>query len=148
MKCARNNVSSGFSLAALLACVALPAWSQGFPSKPIHFVTGNAPGTQADIMLRLLGPELTKRGGVPVIVENRAGASGTIGAQAVARAVPDGYTLLFTGTSIEPIFVKNNAVEVTRQLAPVSNISKSVYFLYANAKLPFKTLAEVVANVL
>ena len=82
-------------IALLLACAA-SAQAQTWPSKPIHFVIPFAPGGPADIIARITGQKLTEILGQPVVVESRAGAGGNIGAAAVAKAAPDGYTALVT----------------------------------------------------
>src|SRR4051812_41065329 len=81
-------------LAALLACAAFNAWAQSFPSKPVTLVVPVAPGGILDTVARMLAPEMSKNLGQPVIVDNKAGASGNIGATHVAKSAPDGYTLL------------------------------------------------------
>src|SRR5262245_66623094 len=87
--------------AVLLIAAALPAVSpaQGYPSRPIRFIVPFTPGTAADTWARLLGPHVSQRWNVPVVVDNRSGASGIIGIEAGANANPDGHTLLFAATA-------------------------------------------------
>lgn len=92
---------------AALAAAALPAWAQ-YPSKPIHVVVTYLAGGSADTLARIVAPKLAEAWGQPVIVENRAGAAGNLGADLVAKAPPDGYTLMFTA-----------AFSARHQLAPV-----------------------------
>jgi tripartite-type tricarboxylate transporter receptor subunit TctC len=80
-------------LLAAMACMPLAAHAQSWPSKPIKLVVPFPPGGNVDLTARILGPELTKELGQPVVVENRPGASGTVGLDAVAKAAPDGYTI-------------------------------------------------------
>src|ERR1035437_4952029 len=80
---------------AALAVVALPTWAQ-YPSKPIHVVVTFLAGGSADTLARIVAPKLAAAWGQPVIVENRAGAAGNLGADFVAKAPPDGYTVMFT----------------------------------------------------
>jgi len=84
---------------SLTFMLALPAWSQAFPQKPITVVVTQGPGSGSDVMARLLAGYLSPLLGQSVVVENRAGASGIIGHQSVAKAPADGYTLLFTSTA-------------------------------------------------
>lgn len=89
-----NRRTVGKLVASALAPLALPAWAQSYPSKPIRMLVGYPPGGGADFNARLLAPSLAERLGQTVVVENRAGAAGGIAAEAAARASPDGYTLL------------------------------------------------------
>src|SRR5687767_4126148 len=85
--------------AALFASLALSAFAQGFPNKPVRIVVPFAPGGNVDITARLIAPGLQAALGHPVVVENKPGAGGTIGADQVAKATPDGYTLLMGSNS-------------------------------------------------
>src|SRR3970040_1728370 len=75
------------------------ASAQEFPTRPVHFIVGYTPGTGADILARLLSPKLSERWKVGVVTENKAGATGNIASDLVAKSPPDGYTLLFIATS-------------------------------------------------
>src|SRR5215467_2006738 len=86
-------------LIGLLASVLNTAQAQSWPTKPVKFVVPYGPGIGIDIMARMIADRLSRRLGQPVIVDNQPGANSTIGTQNVARAEPDGYTLLFTGNS-------------------------------------------------
>ena len=87
------------ALAAGLSVVALPAWAQTYPSGPVHLVVAYAAGGTGDVVARIVAPKLSTALGQSVIVENRAGASGAIGARSVAVANPDGLTLLIGQTA-------------------------------------------------
>jgi tripartite-type tricarboxylate transporter receptor subunit TctC len=89
------------SVAVLLLAAALPALAQAqaYPTRPVRFIVPFTPGTAADSWARLLGPQISQRWGVPVVVDNRAGASGIIGIEAGANANPDGHTFLFMATA-------------------------------------------------
>src|SRR5690606_10275032 len=88
----------GFALVAA-ASVALPAAAQSYPTKPITIVVPFAPGA-ADVFIRAIAPALEAELGQPIVIENRPGANGTVGAEAVKRAAPDGYTLLLAPSSV------------------------------------------------
>src|SRR5450631_2548416 len=86
------------TLAAGLAMAALPAWGQTYPSGPVHLIVAYAAGGTGDVVARIIAPKLSIALGQTVVVENRAGASGAIGARSVATANPDGLTLLIGQT--------------------------------------------------
>src|SRR5919107_6120297 len=111
------------ALAVMLTAVALPGWAQPYPSRPVQLVVGYAQGGTGDFVARLLAEKLTTALGQPVNVENRPGASGTAAAQSVARAAPDGYTLLVGQpgeVSINPMLVKDVGYDAARDLQPVA----------------------------
>src|SRR3954467_2386426 len=86
--------------AILAASIGMPALAQQYPSKPVRMVIHIGPGSSMDIVGRVLAQKLNEKWGQPVIVDNRAGAGGTIGMDTVAKAAPDGYTILFGSSSI------------------------------------------------
>lgn len=121
------------------------AQAQAWPSRPIKLILGVAPGGLIDVSARLLATDLSAKLGQPVIVDNRPGANTTIGAQAVVQAPGDGYTFFYGGLmSASPVFVKNNAVDATTQLKPVSLVLSAPFFLMVNSKVPVKTFEELV----
>src|SRR5262245_45461384 len=95
--------------AVLLIAAALPSVSpaQGYPSRPIRLIVPFTPGTAADSWARLLGPHITQRWNVPIVVDNRSGAAGVIGIEACATANPDGYTFLFAATAFGTLAATN-----------------------------------------
>jgi tripartite-type tricarboxylate transporter receptor subunit TctC len=124
-------------LLALAAFAAGSALAQPFPSKPVHVIVPFPPGGGADALARIMGPHLTKLWGQPVIVENRPGASGHIGADFVANSAPDGYTLLMSSTA--SLTEKN-----VDQFAPVTLVSASPYVITANPKVPAANVRELI----
>src|SRR5437016_12667824 len=99
-----GSFMSNISRVALLLIASLAAGAslaQDYPSRPVRIVVPFSPGGSTDVLARIVGQKLTERSGQPVIIENRAGAGGNIGAEQVARSAPDGYTLLLGGRSEE-----------------------------------------------
>lgn len=126
----------------------LPAQAaQDFPSRPITLVVPFPAGGTPDILARILSESLAKRLGQPLIVENRAGASGNIGAQAVARAKPDGYTLLMCafGCSVAPALYTPAPYNAVKDFAPVSMVGTVPSVLVVNPKVPFQDVSGMIA---
>jgi tripartite-type tricarboxylate transporter receptor subunit TctC len=134
-------------LAALILVASSSAGAQGFPSRPVTLVNGFPPGAATDTISRQIAGALSKRLGQPVLVENRVGASGTIGAAAVARAAPDGYTLLFGVLSnliVGPASMKDIAYDPVQSFAPIIEIARGPYVLVVTPAVPARTLAEFI----
>jgi len=134
-------------LGLLLLC-ATAALAQGYPSKPIHLIVPFPPGGPTDIVGRLVGQKITEGLGQPVIVENRAGAGGTVGSSAAAKAPADGYTLLYGSTStlaIAPALYRNLAYDPRSAFAPISLVSRGAIIAAVNAQVPARTLQEFIA---
>jgi tripartite-type tricarboxylate transporter receptor subunit TctC len=122
-----------------IAVVAAPcaALAQAkFPDKPVRIVVPSSPGGTLDFLARVLGPELSRMWGQPVIVDDRAGAGGIIGSQLVAQAAPDGHTLLFvaTGYTINPYMYAKLPYDTLKDFAPVSLLATTATVLVANPK--------------
>ena len=138
------------TLAALAAAAALPlpARAQAWPGRPVRFLVGFAAGGTIDIAARLLGEKLAPVWGQPVVVENRAGAGGTIAGLAVARAEPDGTTLLVSSAAeivVAPYTQASLAYHPRTDLMPISLIARNPFALVVTAALPAQTLPELVA---
>jgi tripartite-type tricarboxylate transporter receptor subunit TctC len=142
----RILASIGTLLAVALACAA-PAHAQDFPSKPIKLIVPYAAGGGTDIVARIVAQKLQDKWGPAVIVENRAGAGGNVGAEAVFTAAPDGYTLLFTAQG--PLVVNQYLFEKIpyepEKFTPVSLVVVAYSALLANPKVPAQNLRELIA---
>jgi tripartite-type tricarboxylate transporter receptor subunit TctC len=133
--------------AAMLAAMASAAWAQAtFPARPVRMVVGFAPGGGTDIIARLLAQKLGERWGQAVVVDNRPGASGNIGAEIVARSAPDGYTLLmaFSSHASNPALSKL-PFDIERDFTSITQVGSAPMVVAANPALPVKTLAELIA---
>lgn len=132
--------------AVLLSLPASAPCAQGYPSKPVRFVVPFQPAGPSDVIARLVGAKLGERWGEQVVVENRAGASGNVGAAAVARAAPDGYTVLVTTSSIavNATLSSKPGYELLRDLAPVINVASSPNVIVANSQWGPRTLREAI----
>jgi len=134
-----------FGAAALLAST---AFAQSFPAKPVHIVVAFPAGGGTDIVARLLGPRLSDAWGQPVVVDNRAGASGTIGTEFAARSAPDGHTL-FLGTlgnlAVNQHLYPAMAVDPLRDFAPVTQVVAVQFVMVANPALAARNVAELIA---
>ncbi|THF65254.1 tripartite tricarboxylate transporter substrate binding protein [Pseudothauera rhizosphaerae] len=137
------------SAAALAAGLALPAHAQGYPARTVHLVVPFPPGGSTDIVARAFGEELQKRLGQPFVVENRPGASGSIGIGSVARAAADGYTLLVTSNTLvtTPALNRKLPYDVLKDFAPVSLVADMPIALAAVPSLPGANLAEAIAHI-
>jgi len=135
-------------LALALALVAFDVAAQSYPSRPITLVVPYTPGTGIDIIARTVAPRLTERWKEPVIVDNKPGASGNIGAAIVAKAPPDGYTMMVTVNTftITPALYKSIAYDPVKDFAPVGRVANGNVALVTNpAVLPVKNLEELKA---
>ena len=134
---------SVLSVSSLIA----QAQPQGYPAKTITIVVPFTPGTGADVIARLLQPKLAEHLKVPVVIENKVGASGAIGTELVAKAAPDGYTLLFTATShgTLPAMKRSLPYDAVKSFAPVALAATSAMSFVVGPQVPAATMAEFVA---
>ncbi|HEY1230109.1 MAG TPA: tripartite tricarboxylate transporter substrate-binding protein, partial [Ramlibacter sp.] len=142
-----STVTRRAALAALSATV-LPLHAQGtWPSKPVRLVVAYPPGGVSDVVARALGDRLAPALGQPVVVENKAGASGSIGLDAVAKSAPDGHTLGFAAISplaLTPHLGKS-PFDPARDLVPVVGVMDSPVLLLATTATPARDLRELIA---
>ena len=137
-------------LATPALLLARPALAQGgYPARPVRMVVPWPPGQATDLMARVAGQQVTAQWGQPIIPENRAGAGGMIGTDAVAKAAPDGYTVLAasTGPITTAPLVQRTAYDPEKDFAPVAMIHISPYVLIVRKDFPAQTAAEFVAKV-
>jgi tripartite-type tricarboxylate transporter receptor subunit TctC len=143
-----NRPLSRFFAAALLGLVPLAALAQAWPTKPVKIVVPFAAGGATDVVARLLAQKLTEAWGQSVVVENRAGAGGNIGADAVAKSPGDGYTLLMTSGSIvtaNPHMYKAMPFDAARDLVAITNVASGPQVIAVSANVPARDLRELIA---
>lgn len=148
--CTPEKVRRSLIGSALLCAVmgaGQPAWSQAFPDKPVRLVVPYAPGGSADIAARLIADEWGRRLGQPVIIDNRAGASGNLGMDAVAKARADGYTLSLNTVSqaINPSLFARMPFETLKDFRAVGTVATSQHVLVVNNQITAKNVGELVA---
>jgi tripartite-type tricarboxylate transporter receptor subunit TctC len=133
------------TILGILLLVAGTAFAQPYPSKPIRLVVAFPPGGPVDIVARLVGPKLGEALGQPVVVENKAGASGNIATGDVAKSAPDGYTLLTHSSAyaVNPSLYSNAGYDPLRDLAPVAIVASQANIILVNASFPAATLEEL-----
>ena len=137
------------ALAMLLLLGIGPAAAQNYPQRPIKLIVPFAPGGGADLLARILQDPVARRLGQPVVVENRAGAGATIGADFVAKAAPDGYTILLAtpGPQITNQYLMPSLpYDPNKDLVPVVMLVKAVNVLVVTPSLPVKSVSELIAG--
>ncbi|HET9650775.1 MAG TPA: tripartite tricarboxylate transporter substrate-binding protein, partial [Usitatibacter sp.] len=135
-------------LAAMVALLPLAASAQAWPAKPVKIVVPFAAGGATDVVARLLAQKLQEAWGQPVVVEDRAGAGGNIGADVVAKSEPDGYTLLMTSGSIvtaNPFMYKNMPFDAAKDLVAITNVATGPQVIAVSTQVPVKDLKEFIA---
>jgi tripartite-type tricarboxylate transporter receptor subunit TctC len=145
------NTLCSILAAVLVAGVPLHASAQTtpatYPTKPVRVIDAYPPGGSTDIIARLIAPKFQEAHGQPWIVENRGGASGIIGADVVAKAAPDGYTLLIMSGNhvVHPAFYKNMPYELLKAFTPITWMSDTVMVLAVHPSVPAKSVKELIA---
>jgi tripartite-type tricarboxylate transporter receptor subunit TctC len=139
-----------YSLLAAAVAASGEAWAQpaaNYPDKPVRLIVPFSPGASTDIVARLLGSKLSEAWGQQFIADNRPGATGAVGAETVARATPDGYTLMITnpGPSINNILLKTRPLYTFTDFAPVIYIASAPLIAVANPKFPPNDVKELIA---
>jgi tripartite-type tricarboxylate transporter receptor subunit TctC len=134
---------------AALVGITVPASAADYPSKPITLIIGFAPGGPSDVMARILTRKMEEILKQPFVIENRAGAGGSIAGASVARATPDGYTVLLATGSLLAINVslyKNLGYDPEKDFEPISMIGTQTNVLYLHPSVPAKSLGELIAH--
>ena len=132
---------------AMLLLAAVPAWAD-YPERAVRIVVPVAAGGGIDVMARMLGQKLSERLGQQFVVENRAGAAGVIGSKAVAAAPADGYTLLYTPSSLSLAVAvhKSPPYDVAKDFSPIINVAVSPYALLVHSSVPATDLQSLIAH--
>jgi len=134
-------------LAGMAVALATSVAAQDYPSKPIRIVVPFGPGTATDIVARTVGAEIASRTGQAVVIDNKPGAEGQIGAQAAATSAPDGYTLFITTQTTQAINIhvyKSLPYDPVKSFAPVSGLSLGAQVVMVKNELPAKTIGELI----
>ena len=149
MKLPRRQFLHLAACAAALPAVSRFAWAQAYPSQPVPLVVGFPPGGGVDIVARLMGQWLSDRLGTPFVIENRPGAGGNIGTEAVVRASPDGYTLLVVtvANAFNATLYDKLNFNFVRDIVPVASIMRVPGVMVVNPSVPAKTVPEFIAYV-
>ena len=143
----RRHLALALMLPVIFAGLASAAFAEDFPARPITFVVPFPPGGGIDVILRAMGPRLTERLGKPIVIENRSGGAGVIGAAAVAKAAPDGHTLLAAPSlfASNVRLFKSLPFDATKDFEPVSLVLRTPYVLVVNPTLPVHSVPDLVA---
>ena len=142
-----RNVCRVALLSFVLGGTATAALAQAYPNKPIKLIVPFAPGGFTDVVARILGQKLSVSLGQPFVIENKAGAGSTIGTDFVAKAAPDGYTLVMVSTThvISPSIYPKLPYDPIKSFTPVGKLVDSAYVLLVNPKVPANNVAEFIA---
>jgi len=142
------HLAAGAAAAFGSLAAARGAFAQAYPGRPVKLIVGFPAGGQIDIIARVTAQWLSQQLGQSVVVENRAGASGTLGAEAVVNAPPDGYTLFFAATSnaVSASLIKNLSYDFARDIAPVAPINRINLVLETNPAFAVTSVAELIAQ--
>jgi len=131
-----------------LACAAPAAHAQGWPSKPIKYIVNFAPGGTTDILARMIGPRLAEALGQPVVVENKPGQAGSVGAAELARAAPDGYTIgagTISSHAINVSLYSKLPYDVFKDFAPITLLASLPNMLVVHPSIPANSVPELIA---
>src|SRR5688500_11161463 len=146
----RSNMRHVISSVAVLFAIAAgtSAFAQNYPSRPIRLVVPFPPGGNVDVFSRVLFREVEKALGTHFVIDNRGGANGIIGADVVAKASPDGYTILNTSFAfaVNPAILKKMPFDIMKDFVPVTNVATGLgYLMVVNNNVPVKSVKELIA---
>src|SRR6187402_3338441 len=135
------------TVAAVACAISQSAFALDYPTKPLRLIVGVAPGGANDTVARLVAQPLSERLGQPVVVENRPGAGGNIGLEAVVNAPPEGHTLLFASSAnaLSASFYDKSSFSFARDIAPVTGLVRGPLIMEVNPSFPAKTIPEFIA---
>jgi tripartite-type tricarboxylate transporter receptor subunit TctC len=136
------------ALAALLSVIAGGAFAHNYPTRPVRLVVPFPPGGNVDVFSRMLFREVEKNLGTNIVIDNRGGANGIIGADVVAKAAPDGYTIMNTsfGFAVNPAILKKLPFDVFKDFEPVTNVATGLgYLMVVNNNAPAKSVSDLIA---
>src|SRR5258705_449719 len=134
----------------LLTVASMAAWAQGYPDRPLRLVVGFPPGGSGDFLARIVADELTREVGQPVVVDNKPGAGSNIAAEHVARAAPDGYTILLAGNfthAINPWLYKNLSWDPHRDFTPITEVALMSIIVCVTPERGIRSMKELIARV-
>lgn len=145
-RCWTRRCATCALLIAPMLCAALPATAQTYPTKPVRIVNPFSPGGSLDLVARALAKHMSSELGQSVIVDNRPGAGGSIGIELVAKAPPDGYTLLIIQSSItiNPSLQPKVPYDPIKDFAPISKTTEYMFFLVAHPSVPVRSVKELI----
>jgi len=148
MKLPRRNFLNLAAGAAALPALSRIAWAQAYPTRPVRLIAPFAAGGGADIVARLIGQWLSERLGQPFVIENRPGAAGNIGTEAVVRSAPDGYTLLLAASpnAINASLYDKLSFDFIRDIAPVASIMRVANVMVVHPAVPATTVSEFITH--
>ena len=143
----RRGIGARFACAALIATTANAASGQAYPAKPVRLIVPSSAGGGTDIVARIISPDLSKRLGQQVVVENRAGAGTMIGIEVAARSAPDGYTLLMglSTLAINSALYKKVPYDPVRDFAPITQAVSSASIIVVHPSVPVKSVKDLIA---
>jgi tripartite-type tricarboxylate transporter receptor subunit TctC len=146
MKLARRQFLHLVAATAAAPVLSPLAWAQAYPWRPVRIIVGSLPGATPDILARLLGQWLSEQFGQPFVIENRPGAGGNIGTEAVVRAPADGHTLLLvtTANAISATLYDKLNFNFVHDIAPVASIIRQPYVMLVHPSVPAKTVSELI----
>src|SRR5678816_3077628 len=143
----RLRVLLSAAVCALALPLAAPVHAQAWPTKPVKVIVPFSPGGSTDVVARMLGQRLSEMWGQTVVVENKTGAGGNLGTDQVAKASPDGYTLLMASGSItiNPHIYAKMPFDTFKDLVPITNVASGPMLVVVQDKAPYKSIKDLIA---